>query len=66
MDNNNNYIIRVGDKNMRKLLKMLKNWNLKRVISIELSKWHRDILFEFFTEYMDKFQQDQFFRSGRR
>ena len=35
---------------MRKLLKMLKNWNLK--YDIALTKWQRSYLFEFLTEHV--------------
>ena len=51
---------------MKKLLKKLQKWNLKRPIPIELNKWHRNILFEFFTEHMEQVQKDQWFRAGRR
>ena len=33
---------------MRKLLKMLKDWNLK--YDVKLDKWQRNVLFEFITD----------------
>ena len=51
---------------MRKLLKKLNKWNLKRPIPIVLSKWQRDILFEFFSEHMDQVHKEFWFKQGRR
>ena len=38
---------KTGDLNMRKLLKMLKEWNLKH--DAKFDKWQRNVLFEFIT-----------------
>ena len=41
---------------MRKLLKMLKNWNLKN--DITLTKWQRIYLFEFLTEHIKEVKKN--------
>ena len=40
---------------MRKLLKMLKNWNLKN--NVMLTKWQRIYLFEFLTEHIKEVKE---------